>query len=71
MTRTRRPRGHWPVMTYRRKQVLAYYEERVANGERVSIYRMARECGIYNYRTASRILSDLQALGHIPLLPTR
>lgn len=65
MARSGRPRGKWPCLTYRRRQVLEHYEQRAAAGEQLNVARLARECGIYDRRTAARIVRDLTMLGLI------
>lgn len=52
-------------MTQRRKQVLEAYTEAAASGERISLSRLARECGLYDYRKARRVLNDLRRLGAV------
>jgi len=52
-------------MTHRRRQVLEKYVDITQAGERVSISRLSRECGLYDYRDARRIFRDLQRMGQI------
>jgi transposase len=53
------------TMTHRRRQVLEYLGERAASGERVAIRELTRRCGIYDPRTARRIVADLKAMGAV------
>lgn len=55
-----RPAGK---MTHRRRLVLERYSEAANAGERISLARMARECGLNSYRDARRTLQDLQRIG--------
>lgn len=57
-----RPPGQ---MTRRRQQVLQVYQERIENGERVSLAELARKCGLWDYRKARRIVDDLRRMGRI------
>jgi len=57
-----RPRGQ---MTTRRRQLLAAHQMLAAEGQPVSISRLARECGLYDYRDARRIVADLRRMGRI------
>ena len=50
-------------MTHRRRQVLEAITETAKAGEQVSLARLARRCGLYDYREARRILADLRKLG--------
>lgn len=52
-------------MTHRRRQVLAELTEAMANGERITLARIARRCGLYDYREARRVVSDLKRLGAV------
>jgi len=52
-------------MTRRRQKVLERYIDASTNGERISLARMARECGLNSYRDARRTLRDLERLGAI------
>jgi hypothetical protein len=52
-------------MTKRRRQVLGYLADRAAEGERITLGRLVRACGIYDKRTAKRVLRDLKAMGHL------
>ena len=58
-------RGRKPLqMTHRRRQVLDEIRKAHAEGEKVSLARLARRCGLYDYRSAKRILADLRKMGH-------
>lgn len=57
-----RPAG---AMTRRRQQVLAHHQEAAMRGERISLARLARTCGLYDYRDAKRILNDLRKIGAV------
>lgn len=64
-TRTRnrgRPAG---LMTGRRRQVLQAFKDQVAAGERVSIARLVRSCGLCDCSSARRILRDLKRMGQL------
>lgn len=50
-------------MTRRRREILAAHQAMVADGAHVSVSRLARICGLYDYRDAKRILADLRRLG--------
>lgn len=63
MTPRGRPAGQ---MTFRRQQVLERYVDLVQSGERISVAQLSRECGLYDYRDARRILGDLERLELIP-----
>lgn len=52
-------------MTHRRLQVLAEMRFAAEMGERISLARLARRCGLYDYREARRIVGDLRKLGEI------
>jgi len=52
-------------MTFRRQQMLEKYADLTRSGERVSLARMARECGLCDYREARRVLGDLRKLGAV------
>lgn len=57
-----RPSG---VMTHRRTQV---YEEMVriaSEGGEVRLARLARSCGLYDYREARRIVADLRKMAKV------
>jgi hypothetical protein len=60
-----RPTGQ---MTFRRRQVLEKYNDMVFAGESVSISRLSRECGFFDYRNAKRVLRDLQSMGKVKAL---
>jgi DNA-binding IscR family transcriptional regulator len=55
-----RPAGQ---MTHRRRQVLDAMTMAAAQGEPISFARLARRCGLYDYREARRIVADLRKLG--------
>lgn len=55
-----RPAGR---MTHRRTQVLERYVDAAADGQRISLARLARECGLYDYREARRVVRDLRKYG--------
>jgi hypothetical protein len=56
-------RGRPPgAMTHRRQQVLQELSQAATNGERVTLARLARSCGLYDYREARRIMRDLNKL---------
>lgn len=57
-----RPSGQ---MTHRRRQVLEEYIGAARAGEPISLARLARRCGLYDYREARRIVSDLRKIGAI------
>lgn len=57
-----RPAGR---MTPRRKAVLDCIATYRARGFHVSLSRIARDCGLYDYREARRITSDLRDLGRL------
>lgn len=57
-----RPPGQ---MTHRRRQILAEYADAARRGEPLSLAQIARRCGLYDYREARRIVSDLKRLGAI------
>lgn len=57
-----RPPGQ---MTHRRRQVLEEYIDAAQDGERISLARIARRCGLHDYRDARRIVTDLKRLGAI------
>jgi ribosomal protein S25 len=50
-------------MTHRRQQVLSEIADAVAQGESVTRSALARRCGLYSYREASRIMRDLKKMG--------
>lgn len=57
-----RPSGQ---MTHRRRQVLEEYIDAAQCGERISLAQIARRCGLYDYREARRIVSDLKGMGEL------
>jgi hypothetical protein len=52
-------------MTHRRKQVLEEIADAVAQGENVTLARLARRCGLYSYNDARRIMNDLRQIGQL------
>src|SRR5688500_3532273 len=52
-------------MTLRRRQVLEAFEAEAREGVCPSLSRLARRCGLYDYRDARRVISDLRAMGQI------
>lgn len=54
-----RPTGQ---MTHRRKQILERITQEAAEGKRISLARLARECGLTDYRNARRIVRDLNRM---------
>lgn len=61
MAKRGRPAGQ---MTRNRQRVLAEMIEAAAQGEVPTLARLARRCGLYDYREARRIVADLRKLGH-------
>jgi len=57
-----RPSGR---MTPRRQRVLETLIDAAANGEHISLAKIARRCGLTDYRNARRIRADLQRMGAI------
>jgi len=57
-----RPAG---LMTHRRRQVLEQITAAVSSGERVTLARLARGCGLHDYRDARRVMTDLKKMGAI------
>ena len=57
-----RPTGQ---MTHRRRQALDVITAAAASGERITLARLARRIGVYDYREARRIMHDLNSLGAI------
>jgi len=55
-----RPAGR---MTARRRQAFDAITEAAANGENISLARLARKIGVYDYREARRIIGDLRVMG--------
>ncbi|MBY8825101.1 hypothetical protein [Sphingomonas colocasiae] len=51
------------IMTTRRRQVLEQYQAAAAAGEPVSLARIARACGMYDYRKVRRVIADLRRMG--------
>lgn len=59
-------RGRPPgAMTHHRRKVLAAYADMIARGHPVNFARIARRCGLYDYREARRIVNDLRKMGAI------
>lgn len=52
-------------MTHRRQQVLERYQACAQSGESISLARMARECGLYDFRDARRIVGELRKMGEL------
>lgn len=50
-------------MTTRRRQVLGALVEAAVKGEPINLARLARRCGLCDYREARRIVADLRKLG--------
>lgn len=57
-----RPAGQ---MTYRRRQVLEAFTQQAAQGQRVSIARLVRTCGLHDRSSALRIIRDLRRMGRL------
>lgn len=57
-----RPAGR---MTVRRRQAFDAITEAAANGEKITLARLARKIGVYSYRDARRIVDDLRKLGAV------
>lgn len=53
------------LMTARRRQVLECCRAAAARGERLSLARIARACGMYDYRKVRRVLADLRRMGEM------
>jgi hypothetical protein len=53
------------TMTRRRRQVLLELADLAASGERVTLGQLVRRCGLYDNRTAKRILRDLREMGRL------
>lgn len=54
-------------MTRRRQQVLETLIDAAAQGEQISLSKIARKCGLTSYRNARRIRNDLYSLGMIEI----
>ena len=52
-------------MTHRRRQVLNYLRDRAADGERITLGRLVRACGLYDKSSARRIIRDLRKMGSV------
>lgn len=50
------------LMTHCRRKVLEEITEAAAHGEHISLARLARRCGLYDYRHARRIKRDLERM---------
>jgi len=62
------PRGRPKnAMTARRKEVLEAYADAIAEGYTPSLARIARVCGLHDYRDARRIVGDLRRLGAVAI----
>lgn len=57
-----RPTGQ---MTQRRRQILELYMQAVEAGEGINYARMARQTGMFDYRKARRVVSDLKRIGAV------
>lgn len=57
-----RPAGR---MTQRRRQAFEAITEAAANGEQITLARLARKIGVYDYREARRIMGDLRTMGAV------
>lgn len=56
-------RGRKPMqMTHRRRQVLEEIRKAHAEGQKITLARLARRCGLYDYRDARRIVDDLKKM---------
>lgn len=64
MVRIKRGRPAY-TMTTRRLQVLEHLSLLSASGEEVTLARLARRCGLYDYRAARRVLNDLREMNAI------
>ena len=53
------------TMTTRRRQVLEHLQDCAANGERITLGRLVRSCGLYDRSSARRILRDLRKMGAV------
>lgn len=62
MSERGRPSGR---MTHRRQQVLDALMDAAHNGEHISLAKLARKIGVYDYRDARRIRDDLKAMGAV------
>jgi hypothetical protein len=60
MAQRGRPAGQ---MTHRRRQVLEALTQAACEGERITLARLARRCGLYDYRHARRVVGDLRRIG--------
>lgn len=62
ISRRGRPSGR---MTPRRQRVLEALIDAAASGEHISLAKIARRCGLTDYRNARRIRDDLRRMGAI------
>jgi hypothetical protein len=64
---TTKPRRGRPagLMTHRRRQVLEAFTAQAAQGQRVSIARLVRACGLHDRSSALRIIRDLRRMGRL------
>jgi hypothetical protein len=51
------------TMTHRRRQVLNYLMDCAMDGERITLGRLVRSCGLYDRSAAKRIIRDLKEMG--------
>ena len=49
-------------MTHHRQKVLEEIAEAAKRGESITLARLARQCGLYDYREARRIKKDLERM---------
>ncbi len=61
MARGRKPNQ----MTHRRRQVLDEIADCTAHGDHITLASLARRCGLYDYRDARRVMTDLRRMGAI------
>jgi hypothetical protein len=52
-------------MTRRRRQVLAYLVESAERGERLTLGRLVRRCGLHDKSSARRIIRDLRRMERV------
>lgn len=50
------------TMTKRRQQILEAYEDLAFHRRPVRLAELARRCGLYDYRDARRIVTDLRKM---------
>lgn len=53
------------TMTHRRRQVYEYLAGCAALGERITLGRLVRSCGLYDRSAAKRIIKDLRKMGAV------